>query len=87
MPDNDQPDTEAAPTTEASTETTELPPASHAEQAYAWSIDDTTELDSEPRRGRWLSAGLVTLVTVIAGALIYLAATLFGFGESKHVEP
>jgi hypothetical protein len=87
MPDNDQQDTEAAPTTEASAETTELPPASHAEQAYAWSIDDTTELDSEPRRGRWLSAGLVTLVAVIAGALIYLAATFFGFGESKHVEP
>lgn len=87
MPDNDQPDTEAAPTTEASAETTELPPASHApEQVYAWSVDDTAELDS-PRRGRLLSAGLVSLVVVIAGALIFFAATLFGFGQSKPVEP
>jgi hypothetical protein len=89
MPDNDSPDTEIAPTEHASAETTELPPAKHTtEQAEAWSLADTAEVDSEsPRRGWLISVGLVTLVLVIAGALIFLAATFFGFGHSKHDQP
>jgi Protein of unknown function (DUF732) len=92
MTEHDSPDTEQAPTAAAELpeQTTELPPATHAaaEQVYAWSIDDTAEPDSDsPRRGRLVSVGLVSLVVVVAGALIYLAATLFGYASSKHVEP
>lgn len=93
MTEHDSPGTEAAPTAAAaelaSTETTELPPAHHvaAEQVHAWSLG-TAEIDSDsPLRGWLVPAALATLVVVIAGALIYLAATLFGFGHSKHVEP
>jgi hypothetical protein len=84
-----QHDTEAAPTEQASPPTTELPPANHAaaESVHAWSLDDTAEVDSAPPRSRFVWAGLVTLVVVIAGALIFLAATLFGSGHSKHLEP
>jgi hypothetical protein len=91
MPDDDSDhDTELAPTEQASPPTTELPPANHAaaESVHAWSLDDTAEVDSAlPRRGRLVSVGLVALVVVITGALIYLAATLFGSGSPKHVEP
>ncbi|MBV8861725.1 MAG: hypothetical protein JO259_07685 [Mycobacterium sp.] len=86
MLDNDQHDTEQAPTTAADSETTELPPAKAAEMAHAWSLDDTTELDSELPR-RWLSVGLVGLVIVVAGALIFLAITLFRSHSSKSVRP
>jgi hypothetical protein len=89
MTDHQDHDTEAAPTEQASPPTTELPPANHAAATpEAWSLDDTAEVDSDsPRRGRLVSVGLVGLVVVVAGALIYLAATLFGSGSSKHVEP
>ena len=89
MPDNDQPDTELAPTEQASAETTELPPATHAaETPEAWSLDDTAEVDSgSAPRGRLLSVGLVGLVVVVAGALIFLATTLFGSRSPKPVEP
>jgi len=83
---NDGHDTEQAPTTAADGETTELPPAKAAEVAQAWSLDDTTELDSDLPR-RWLSVGLVGLVIFIAGALIFLAVTLFRSHGSKPVEP
>jgi hypothetical protein len=88
MTDHDSPDTELAPTEQASPPTTELPPASHAaEAAEAWSLDDTAEVDSDPpRRVSLLSVGLVGLVVVVAGALIFFAATFFGSGQSKHVE-
>lgn len=90
MPDNNSDhDTEAAPTEQASPPTTELPPANHAaaESVHAWSLDDIAEIESDsPRRGRWLSAGLASLVVVVAAALIYLAATFFGAGKTKHVE-
>ena len=90
MPDNDQQDTEQAPTAaaELAEQTTELPPASHtAATPEAWSLDDTAEVDSAPPRSRFVWAGLVTLVVVIAGALIFLAATLFSSHRSKSVEP
>jgi Protein of unknown function (DUF732) len=92
MPDNEEPGTEAAPTAAAAAElteqTTELPPANHpAASPEAWSLDDTAEVDSAPPRGRLISAGLVALVVVVAGALIFLATTLFGFGSPKPVEP
>jgi hypothetical protein len=88
MTDHQDHDTEAAPTEQASPPTTELPPASHAAASpEAWSLDDTAEVDSAPPRRRFVWAGLVTLVVAIAGALIFLAATFFGSGPSKHVEP
>jgi hypothetical protein len=86
MPDNDQHDTEQAPTTAADSETTELPPAKAAEMAHAWSLEETPDHDTSSRRGRFIWAGLVTLVVVVTGALIYLGVTLFGAGQSKHVE-
>ena len=86
-----EPDTDLAPTAaaELAEQTTELPPANHAAATpEAWSLDDTAEVDSDsPRRGRLVSVGLVGLVVVVACALIYFAATLFGSGSSKHVEP
>jgi hypothetical protein len=89
MSDNDEHDTEQAPTAaaEQAEPTTELPPASHAAPELAWSVDDAAEVDSAPPRSRFVWAGLVTLVVMIAGALIFFAATLFGYGHSKHVEP
>jgi hypothetical protein len=89
------PDTEQAPTAAAGVTgvtpdelTTELPPANHAVATpEAWSLDDNAEVDTEPPRSRLLSVGLVGLVVVVAGALIFLAATLFGSHHSKHVEP
>jgi hypothetical protein len=86
MPDDDSDhDTEQAPTAaELAEPTTELPPASHA--AEAWSRDDTAEVDSELPR-RWLWVGLVGLVVVVTGVLIFFAATLFSSEESKPVEP
>lgn len=88
MPDNDEQDTEQAPTEQASTETTELPPANHAAATPgAWSLDDTAEVDSDSARGRWLSVGLVGLVVAVAGALIYLAATLFNSHHAKQSGP
>ena len=90
MPDNDRQDhdTEAAPTEQASAETTELLPANHAAATpEAWSLDDTAEVHSEPPRSRLLSVGLVGLVVVVTGALIFLAATLFSSQKSKPVEP
>lgn len=86
MQDNDEHDTEQAPTTAADSETTELPPAKAEEMAQAWSLDDTTEPDAEPPR-RWLSVGLIGLVIVAAGALILLAVTLFRSHSPKSVEP
>ena len=85
----DEHDTEAAPTEQASPPTTELPPANHAaaESVHAWSSDDTAEVEQAPRSSRLVWSGLVALVVVIAGALIFLATTLFGFHNSKHVEP
>jgi Protein of unknown function (DUF732) len=88
MADHQDHDTEAAPTEQASPPTTKLPPANHAAATpEAWSLDDTAEVDSAPPRGRLISAGLVALVVVIAGALIFLAATLFGSRAPKPVEP
>jgi hypothetical protein len=91
MPDDDSDHgTEAAPTAaELAEPTTELPPASHAaaEVVQAWSLDDTAEIDSAPPRSRFVWAGLVTLVVVIGGALIFLTATLFSSHSSKPVEP
>jgi hypothetical protein len=55
MPDNDsEHETEQAPTTEASSETSELAPVKPAtESVYAWSVDDTAEVDSDsPRPSR-----------------------------------
>lgn len=88
MPDDDSDhDTEQAPTEQASAETTELPPASHAAATpEAWSLDDDAEVDLAQHGSRLVSAGLVALVLVVTGALIYFAATLFGAGPSKHVE-
>jgi heme/copper-type cytochrome/quinol oxidase subunit 2 len=86
--EHDSSDTEQAPTEQASAETTELPPAKAAEVVQAWSIDDPAEVDSDsPRRGWLLSVGLVGLVVVVAGALIFLAATFFSSHRSKPVEP
>jgi hypothetical protein len=54
----------------------------------AWSLDNTAEIDSDsPQTGRLLSVGLDGLVVVVAGALIFLAATLFSSRRSKPVEP
>jgi hypothetical protein len=86
MTDHQDHDTKQAPTTAADNETTELPPGKAAEMAHAWSLDDTTELDSEPPR-RWLSIGLIGLVIVMAGALTLLAVTLFRPHGPKPVEP
>jgi hypothetical protein len=87
MTDHDsEHDTEQAPTEQASAETTELAPVNHAEQVQAWSVDDTAEVDSDSPR-RWLSVGLVGLVILVTGALIFLAATLFSSHKSKPVEP
>jgi hypothetical protein len=82
-------DTEAAPTEQASAETTELPPANHAaaDHVQAWSLDDTAEVEQAPRSSRLVWSGLVALVVVIAGALIFLATTLFGSVSPKPVEP
>jgi hypothetical protein len=89
MPDNEQQDTELAPTEQASTETTELPTATHAaEHVQAWSLADTAEVDTGSGPRGWLvSVGLVGLVVVVAGALIFLAITLFGSRSPKPVEP
>ncbi|MGB8208630.1 MAG: DUF732 domain-containing protein [Mycobacterium sp.] len=89
MPDNEQQDTELAPTEQASTETTELPTATHAaEHVQAWSLADTAEVDTGSGPRGWLvSVGLVGLVVVVAGALIFLATTLFGSRSPKPVEP
>jgi hypothetical protein len=84
----DNHDTELAPTAAAEPETTHLPPANHAVATpEAWSLDDTAEVHSEPPRSRLLSVGLVGLVVVVAGALIFLAATLFGSHHSKPIPP
>jgi hypothetical protein len=83
-------DTEQAPTAAAdlAEQTTELPPASRAVATpEAWSLDDTDEVDSAPPRSRFVWAGLVTLVVLITGALIFLAATLFSSHRPKPVEP
>ena len=89
MPDNDsEPDTDAAPTEQGSTETTELDSVKDVGQVQAWSVDDTNELEpDEPRRVSLLSVGLVALVVVVAGALVFLATTLFNSHRSKPVEP
>ena len=83
-----QPDTEPAPTAaaELAEQTTELPPASHAAASVQLVARYTAEIDSDRRAVGW-SGGLVTLVVAIAGALIFLAATLFGSVLSKPVEP
>lgn len=83
-------DTEPAPTeaAELAEQTTELPPTNNvAATPEAWSLDDTAEVEPSPPRGRLISAGLVALVVVIAGALIFLATTLFGSRSPKSVEP
>jgi hypothetical protein len=86
MTDHQDHDTEAAPTEQAEP-TTVLPPATHAAPELAWSVDDTAEVDSDSARRGWLvSVGLVGLVVVVAGALIFLAVTLFGSHTSKPVE-
>jgi Protein of unknown function (DUF732) len=88
MTDHQDHDTEAAPTEQASPPTTELPPASHAAASpEAWSLDDTADLDAPTRHSRLVWSALVALVVAIAGALIFLATTLFGSGSPKPVEP
>ncbi len=88
MTDHQDHDTEAAPTEQASPPTTELPPASHAAASpEAWSLDDTADLDAPTRHSRLVWSALVALVVAIAGALIFLATTLFGSHKSKPVEP
>jgi hypothetical protein len=80
MTDHEDHDTDLASTAaaELAGQTTELPPANHAAATpEARSLDDTAEVDSAPPRSRFVWAGLMTLVVVIAGALIFLAATLF----------
>jgi hypothetical protein len=77
MPDNDQHDTEAAPTAaaERADETTDLPPATRAD-------------DEQAHRGSPLVwSALVALVVGIAGALIFLGTTYLGSGSPKPVEP
>jgi hypothetical protein len=87
MTDNDEHDTEQAPTTAADSETTELPPAKAAEIAHAWSLDDTTEPEPRaPRQITLLSLGLIALVLVVAGALVFLTATLFNNHRPKNAE-
>jgi hypothetical protein len=83
-------DTEQAPTAaaEQAETTTEMPEASHAAATpEAWSLDDTTDLDSPPRHSRLVWSGLVALVVALAGALIFFGTTLFGSGSPKPVEP
>jgi hypothetical protein len=87
MTDHQDQDTEAAPTEQASPPTTELPPASHAAPELAWSVDHTDDLDAPTRHSRLVWSALVALVVAIAGALIFLATTLFGSGSPKPVEP
>lgn len=88
MTDHQDHDTEAAPTEQASPPTTELPPTSHAAASpEAWSLDDTADLDAPTRLNRLVWSALVALVVAIAGALIFLATTLFGSGSPKPVEP
>jgi hypothetical protein len=88
--DTEHQDTEQAPTAaaEQAETTTEMPEASHAAATpEAWSLDDTTDLDSPPRHSRLVWSGLVALVVALAGALIFLGTTLFGSGGPKPVEP
>lgn len=81
--DND--DTQAAENSDP--ETTVVESATTAAPELAWSRDDTAEVDTGPvKRARLIWAALVSVVVVIAAALIYLAATLFGIGSPKHVE-
>jgi hypothetical protein len=88
MTDHQDHDTEAAPTEQASPPTTELPPASNAAASpEAWSLDDTADLDAPTGHSRLVWSALVALVVAIAGALIFLATTLFGSGSPKPVEP
>jgi hypothetical protein len=68
-------------------ETTVVEPVTAQVPELAWS-QDTAEVYTGPtNRSRLIWTGLVGLVVVIAAALIYLAATLFGIGSPKHVEP
>jgi hypothetical protein len=88
MPDNDEHDTEQAPTTAADGETTELAPAARTAAELAWSVDDDTAEVEPPHRGSILVwSALVALVVVIAGALIFLGITLFGSRHSNPVAP
>jgi len=88
MTEPDEPDTEQASTTEASAETTEIPPAARTAAELAWSVDDDTADVEPPRRSsRLVWSALVALVVVIAGALIFLGITLFGSHHSNPVAP
>src|ERR1700722_17273077 len=96
MNEQDSPDTEQAPTAaaeqapteQASAETTEMPPANHAAATpEAWSLDDTAEVEPPSRTSRLVWSGLAALVVALAGALIFLGATLFSSDQSKPVEP
>jgi hypothetical protein len=86
--DDSEHDTELAPTSaaELAEPTTVLPPANHAASPEAWSLDDTADLDAPTRHSRLVWSALVALVVAIAGALIFLATTLFGSGSPKPVE-
>lgn len=87
--EGDSSDAEQVPTAaaEQAEQTTALPPAFDAvEQPQAWSLEDTTEVNSK-LPGGWLSAALIGLVVVIAGALILLAATLLDSHGPKPGEP
>jgi hypothetical protein len=90
MTEHDAPGTEAAPTAaaELADQTTELPPADHAAATpEAWSLDDTGEVEPPSRTSRLVWSGLVALVVVIAGALIFLGTTYFGSRDPKPVVP
>jgi hypothetical protein len=78
MTDHDDSYTEIAPTEQASPPIAELPSAKHAEIPEAGSLDDATEADSAPPRNRYVRAGTLTLLAVIAAMiLIPLLAALF----------